>query len=392
MEVEEYLQLRSYSFTDDKGTEQTINIPAGDIFHQFRKDVDSGNLPTVSWLAAPQAFSDHTSSPLYGTWYVSEALNILTKNPEVWKKTIFILNYDENDGYYDHLPPFVVPNPGDPTTGKVSAGIDIDSDFDRMKKWPIGLGYRVPMIVASPWSRGGFVNSQIHDHTSTLMFLEKFLQKKTGKNIVSNNISSWRRHVCGDLSSVFRPYNGERYPLPDFLKKTQVIDGIQNAKNKPAQVVPKPLSEAAIQSINKNQSFSGQSSKWMAEQEKGTRPACALPYILYADCHLDKNKNTVELQFNAGANEQGIGTAFNVYTPSTYKKEAGRNWFYTVKEKDVLTDSLDLNSFDRQIYDLCIHGANGFFRHYKGDTQDPALSINCKYEENKGLSAAIPEM
>ncbi|MCH5683204.1 hypothetical protein LWM68_02260 [Niabella sp. W65] len=170
-------------------------------------------------MAAPQAFSDHTSSPLYGTWYVSEALNILTKNPEVWKKTIFILNYDENDGYYDHLPPFVVPDPNDPATGKVSEGIDITSDFDTATNWPIGLGYRVPMIIASPWSKGGFINSQIHDHTSTLMFLEKFLQKKTGKNIVSKNISSWRRTVCGDLTSAFRPYNGERYPLPEFLKK-----------------------------------------------------------------------------------------------------------------------------------------------------------------------------
>lgn len=385
MEIEEYLQLKPHSFTDDKGQEQTINIPAGDIFHQFRKDVDSGNLPTVSWLAAPQAFSDHTSSPLYGTWYVSEALNILTKNPEVWKKTIFILNYDENDGYYDHLPPFVVPDPKDPAKGKVSPGVDTTSDFDNTKNWPIGLGYRVPMIIASPWSKGGFINSQIHDHTSTLMFLEKFLLKKTGKHIVSKNISSWRRTVCGDLTSVFRPYNGERYSLPDFLKKVQVIDSIQNAKNKPAQAIPQPLSEKEIKWINQNQSFSGQGSNWMAEQEKGTRPACALPYVLYADCHIDKTKKTVELKFEAGANDQHIGAPFNVYTPSSYKKEKGRTWFYTVKEGDLLTDSLLLNHFEKDVYDLCIDGANGFFRHYRGDAQDPDLYVACKYETSKGL-------
>lgn len=148
--IEDYLKLRPYTFIDDTGKEQTIQIPAEDIFHQFRKDVDSGSLPTVSWLVAPEAFSDHTSTPLYGTWYVSEALNILTKNPEVWKKTIFILNYDENDGYYDHLPPFVVPNPNNPSNGKVSIGINSVSDFDEATNWPIGLGYRVPMIIASP--------------------------------------------------------------------------------------------------------------------------------------------------------------------------------------------------------------------------------------------------
>jgi phospholipase C len=52
----------------------------------------------VSWLVAPQKFSDHPSAPWYGAWYVSEAMNILTENPDVWKKTIYILNYDDNDG------------------------------------------------------------------------------------------------------------------------------------------------------------------------------------------------------------------------------------------------------------------------------------------------------
>src|SRR5690606_5199268 len=77
-----------------------ITVPKGDVLHQFRSDVKSGKLPTVSWLVAPQHFSDHPSAPMYGAWYVSEILNILTENPEVWKKTIFILNYDENDGYF----------------------------------------------------------------------------------------------------------------------------------------------------------------------------------------------------------------------------------------------------------------------------------------------------
>jgi len=173
-----YLELAPFTFTNDQGHEETISIPKNDIFHQFRSDVDNGKLPTVSWLVAPQRFSDHTSSPLYGTWYVSEALDILTKNPEVWKKTVFILTYDENDGYFDHIPPYVVPKPNDPSSGKVSEGISVDADYELEKDSPIGLGYRVPMIIASPWSKGGYVNSQVFDHTSSLMFLENILSKK----------------------------------------------------------------------------------------------------------------------------------------------------------------------------------------------------------------------
>ncbi len=98
---------------DDNGTKRTAKIPAGDVLHQFRTDVDSGKLPTVSWLVPPCNFSDHPGAPWYGAWYLSEVIDILTKNPEVWKKTIFILTYDENDGYFDHIPPFVAPDPKD---------------------------------------------------------------------------------------------------------------------------------------------------------------------------------------------------------------------------------------------------------------------------------------
>jgi hypothetical protein len=105
-----YHQLEAFTY-DDNGTERSIRLPKGDNLHQFRNDVDKGNLSAVSWLVAPQNFSDHPSSPWYGAWYVSEALAILTKNPEVWKKTVFILTYDENDGYFDHVPPFVAPKP-----------------------------------------------------------------------------------------------------------------------------------------------------------------------------------------------------------------------------------------------------------------------------------------
>ena len=119
--------LDSLSF-EAEGKTQSMKVPAGDIFYQFRKDVNEGKLPTISWLSAPEKFSDHPTSPWYGAWYISEVMDILTNNPEVWKKTIFILTYDENDGYFDHAPSFVAADPKRPETGAASAGIDTGLD------------------------------------------------------------------------------------------------------------------------------------------------------------------------------------------------------------------------------------------------------------------------
>ena len=162
----DYRSLTEISYRDG-GQERKVAVPKGDVLHQFREDVADGKLPTVSWLVAPERFSDHPSSAWYGAWYIAEVLNILTKNPAVWKKTVFILTYDENDGYFDHVPPFVAPHPRQPKTGRVSQGIDAGLEYVELaadikqsnpaeaRGGPIGLGYRVPMVIASPWSRGG---------------------------------------------------------------------------------------------------------------------------------------------------------------------------------------------------------------------------------------------
>ncbi|HTN37394.1 MAG TPA: alkaline phosphatase family protein, partial [Arachidicoccus sp.] len=158
----DYHKIGPLNYTD-KGQDRTVLVPKGDVLHQFRSDVDNGKLPTVSWLSAAQNFSDHPSAPWYGLLYVSEVLDILTKNPEVWKKTIFIMTYDENDGYFDHVPPFVAPDPLNPASGKCSSSIDTSTEYIHLKDeldqgipkreargGPIGLGFRVPLIVASP--------------------------------------------------------------------------------------------------------------------------------------------------------------------------------------------------------------------------------------------------
>jgi phospholipase C len=385
IEDPDYLKLSPFTFTDEQGKKEALNVPTSDIFKQFRNDVDNGKLPTVSWLVAPQRFSDHTSSPLYGAWYVSEAIDILTKNPEVWKKTIFILTYDENDGYFDHLPPFVPPKPDDVSTGKVSDGITAWVDYEYRKDSPIGLGYRVPMLVASPWSKGGFVNSQVFDHTSSLMFLEHFLSKKMGKQIKSNNISAWRRAVCGDLTSVFRPYNGEKYNMPSPLKKEEVLKAIQQVKSLPAQVTPHALSKAEIEKINNNMPFSQNASIFAPVQEKGVRLACALPYQLFVDAQLSEDKTFVKVNFSSGKSLFGekikpVGAPFNVYTKRKYKQDAGRNWAYAVAAGETIDDTWRLENFEDGIYDLTVNGPNGFYRHFKGTKDDRNIVVNCVNE------------
>ena len=385
----DYLAMEPFHFTNDQGKKEKINLPKHDIFHQFRSDVESGSLPTVSWLVAPQRFSDHTSTPLYGTWYVSEALDILTKNPEVWKKTIFVLTYDENDGYFDHMPPFVPPNPGDPDTGKVSPSMNTASEWESRKGCPIGLGYRVPMIIASPWSKGGFVNSQIFDHSSSLMFLEKFLSKKSGKEIRSKQIGDWRRAVCGDLSSAFRPAGDEPVPTPAALQRSKVVTGIQNARNKPAQAAPNPLSQSEISNINAHHPFESSSPAAMPVQERGVKNACALPYQLFAEALVNKAEKRLILEFESekeGISTQieAVGAPFALSSRFPYRQADGKTWDYAVVAGGQLQDSLDLTNFPNARYELVLRSANGFYRNFKGSLNDPDLKVACLYER-KGL-------
>lgn len=356
-----------------------MQVPKGDVLHQFREDVKGGKLPTVSWLVPPENFSDHPGAPWYGAWYVSEVMDILTQDPEVWKKTIFILCYDENDGYFDHVPPFVAPDPARPETGLVSPGIDAGVEYvtreqdllrtteQEARSGPIGLGYRVPLLIASPWSRGGYVNSQVFDHTSILQFLEKFLRHKTGQEITETNISAWRRAVCGDLSSVFRPYQGEKTTLPDFVEKNAFIESVHKAQFKQLPAGYRKLTPG---------------SPFIPQQEKGVRPSCALPYELYADGKLSNNWKTVEIKLRVGKQVFGAASAGAPFVIYAYGKELQiRN--YAVLPGHELTDHFSLDNFANGKYDLRIYGPNGFFRAFTGSKEDAPMTVKLGYQQGK---------
>jgi phospholipase C len=390
-----YHKLTTLKYNDDTVARE-LQVPKGDVLHQFRDDVKTGKLPQVSWIVAPSNFSDHPGSPWYGAWYVSEVMDILTQNEEVWKKTIFILAYDENDGYFDHVPPYVVPNPYQDGTGMVSKEIDTRVDYvtmeQELKRKPahecrensIGLGYRVPLLIASPWSRGGTVNSEIFDHTSILQFLENFLNHKSGKKVEEDNISNWRRTICGDLSSVFIPYKGEKIKTPDFLKKDYVIESIHKAKFKGVPSGFKKLGKDEIESANK----STYAFPLMPRQEKGIRSSSALPYQLYAEGKLGADKKTFEIKFEARDHffgKRAAGSPFNVYARKFADKTKQsvhpdvRTWNYAVAAGDSLQDTWLLDNFEYENYHLSVNGPNGFLREFKGSANDPLLDISCGY-------------
>ncbi len=361
----DYRKLTTLKYQDGEYT-RALRVPKGDVLHQFREDVKQGSLPAVSWIVAPERFSDHPGAPWYGAWYVAEVLNILTKNPEVWKKTIFVLTYDENDGYFDHVPPFVAPDPEVPATGRTTPGIDAGVEYhslaqDRAKYsekeargGPVGLGYRVPMVIASPWSRGGTVCSQVFDHTSVLQLLEKVLSRKTGKQIQETNISKWRRTVCGDLTSAFRPFHGEQESPLTFPQKDAVIEGIHKAQFKGLPT--------GFRKLSKQEAYGH-----LLKQESGVRPSMPLPYKLYAEGSLTADRKALEITMKAG---EKAGSGFHVYTPGKSGTRA-----YAVEAGASLADlwTLDGN------YHVHVHGPNGFLRGFSGSTSDPLLDVRCEY-------------
>ena len=395
----DYHALEPLSFTDG-GKELTMNVPKGDVLYQFRKDVEDGNLPTVSWLVAPESFSDHPSAPWYGAWYVSEVMDILTKDPEVWKKTIFILTYDENDGYFDHAPSFVAADPKRPWTGGASAGIDTGIEYtykedelvqgvteEEARTGPIGMAFRVPTIIASPWCRGGWVNSQLFDHTSTLMFLEQYIQQKFGKSVREDNISAWRRAISGNLTSVFRPYDPKESGL-EFLDRDKFVVSIQKSRNKEIPSNYKPLHTAEIAQINRAPG----ASPIMPHQEPGIRRACAIPYELYAEGGLSGDGKAFELRMTAGNRLHGhnaAGAPFNVYLRNLRSGTEGevqgmRSATYAVRAGDILTQHFPLAHFEGAKYSIEVHGPNGFYRSFDGSQAAHPLHIQLEYEAQAG--------
>jgi phospholipase C len=189
---------------------------------QFEYDAVNDRLPAVSWVIPTSFQSEHPDyMPADGAAFVASKIDAIAANPDVWAKTAFVLNYDENDGIFDHVAP-VVPPAGTPD--EFVGGL------------PIGSGYRVPCIIVSPWTAGGWVCNQTFDHTSVLQLLERV----TG--VREPNIGDWRRRAFGDLTSAFR--FGEPAAVPPALPDTS---GPLSLARYESASLPKPVLPGADQ-------------------------------------------------------------------------------------------------------------------------------------------------
>ncbi|MFC5862230.1 phosphocholine-specific phospholipase C [Acidicapsa dinghuensis] len=318
----------------------------------FRKDIESNQLAQVSWLVPPYVYSEHPeASPRNGAYYINLVLDALTTNPEVWSRTVLIINYDENDGLFDHVVPPMPPlvqneNSGGLVSDDLLASLAdeiVDTDkyphelspivpgTDPGGPQPIGLGPRVPLLLISPWTRGGWVCSQVFDHTSVLRFLEARF------GVSEPNISAWRRSICGDLTSAF-DFSGAN----DTTIKSFNVPAVLRSEKKPYRV-------PTVQS--------------MPRQEPGTRPARALPYEIYAHCRLEMNHRKVWIDLK---NVGKTGAAFCIRNGLLPQEPPRR---YSVSASRALSDfwyCAEAGLGSTPDYDLSLHGPNGYYAHFRG--------------------------
>jgi phospholipase C len=310
---------------------------------QFAQDVMAGKLPAVSWVIAPTALCEHADHlPNEGINYGAlHFLNALAANPSIWQKTIFIWNYDENGGFFDHVPP-PTPPPGTP------------DEF--VNGTAIGLGPRVPCLVISPWSRGGQVCSEVFDHTSVLRLLELW----TG--VRETNISQWRRQVCGDLTSAL-----------DFSQLMVAFPKLPDSQ---------AAADAAVASCNQHPQAAPNGETAPPAQEPGTRPLRAVPYQLSAGLRALAPESQLEVRVR---NDGSVGCAAQL--------------FHTT-EADVAPVHLALDAGGQQTrrllvppskaYALELRGPNGFVRVWQGELGAVDAEVTATLDAGMGtLTLAI---
>jgi phospholipase C len=246
------------------------------VLAQFIADCAASKLPQVSWIVAPYEYSEHpAASPSYGAHYTRTVLEALMSNQALWESTALFITYDEHDGYFDHVPP------GFPEA-------TVTSEF--IGGQPIGPGPRVPMIICSPWTRGGYVDSNSYDHTSMLRFLE------TWTGVQAPNITAWRRSVTGDLTAAF-DFGQPDFSVPTLPDTVPLITQSDQEKSFPAVTAPAEGTQA------------------VPAQEAGTRPHRPSQLMPHADVTVNRSARAVTATLtNAGQ----VGVSLIVY-PDKYR-------------------------------------------------------------------------
>jgi len=314
---------------------------------QLREDVQRNRLPQVSFIIADAAGSEHPgpSSPAQGAAYTARVLDALTANPEVWSRTALLLMFDENDGFFDHMPPPAPPS-ADTTLAGGWAGasaVSTEGEYHHhaspgnekadpldLRGRPYGLGPRVPLYVISPWSRGGWVDSHVYDHTSVIRLIERRF------GVAAPQLSPWRRAVCGDLTGAFDFTRTDARPFVGQLPAT--AGTAARAAALPGRTVPE-LPEGVQP----------------ATQEPGVRPARALPYR--PQVAMARAGDEVQLELRC----DGAAAVLQVYDQLQLEAIPRR---YTVAPGATLRDTWRVDA--ERGYDVWLLGPNGFHRRYQG--------------------------
>jgi phospholipase C len=335
-----------------RGTD--ISHEGGTLFDQLEADVRANRLPQVSWIVAPEAYTEHPNwPPNFGAWYVSKMLDVLTSNPDLWSKTAFFLTYDENDGFFDHMVPPTPPQSRAQGMSTVDTTNELFTGNADFAAGPIGLGMRVPMIVISPWSKGGWVSSEVFDHTSLIQFIEQRF------GVREPNITKWRRAVTGDLTSAFnfKTPNDALVPLPS----TAAYVPPDNARH--PDVVPTPPTDQSL-----------------PKQERGVARARAVPYELHARGQADAETGTFSIHFATTGNSAAV---FQVRSGN----DQSGPWTYTVGAHDELEETWSFKAMNQTEYDLTVYGPNGFVRGFAGSLAGRGgadLVVRTHYEPERG--------
>jgi phospholipase C len=331
-----YRRGRSWVSEHKEGADRTRS-DGEQLVEAFRRDVAAGTLPQVSWIVTAADLSEHPEAePSKGEHVTAKLIEALVDHPEVFAKTVFILNYDEAGGFYDHAPP-PVPPVGD-YRGHSTVPLDGETkDYGSQSvqepgKHPIGLGIRTPTIIVSPWSRGGFVCSELFDHTSVIQFVEKRF------DVHEPNISAWRRSVCGDLTSVFDFNDSDRVAARALPTTDDFRERVAQSLAGPVNTIPATQAPTA--------------------QMPGQRPHRPLPYALDVNGAVTSERRLQIEMSNHGT----VGATFTVHDNS----DAQEPWHYTIGAGDRFASEQWHDAGPLAAYDLTLRGPNGLWRRFAG--------------------------
>jgi phospholipase C len=327
------------------------------LFLELEKDMQAGTLPKVSWVIAPTRKSEHaTNHPCAGEDFTARLLELLQKHPKIYAKTLFVLNYDEGGQFFDHAVPYTPPLNAESGFSSVTTEGEINTITMTTEPNPIGLGFRVPIALISPWTRGSLVYSEVMDHTSILQFMEEWL------SVTFPTISPWRRLVTGNLVSAF-DFAYPDYSWPKDLPDTSeyVKEGDIECHTLPAPIIP---TEQA-----------------MPVQEVGTRRSRALPYQIHVQDQLQVSTDSKEFTLDVSITNTGSEGIPMVFYDIQHIADV------TPRQIALSPDSSftyhDQSIHTAEGYAAALLGPNGFLREFRGNVATSevcaAVTVDLQY-------------